>query len=140
MHSCVICQRPLHSVVEIDRKTCDPCARRTGNIVVPPPRRRNSPCAKCNHTKLVRVIPRELASDPVTAGASYGPMFAAYELRTRDGEVAPFHPRAGFGVLEAYICKGCGYVEWYCQDPNEIPIGPEYMTEEIETDGSTPFR
>jgi hypothetical protein len=140
---CVICRAaPLITVLQRDRRACDDCARKTGMIVLPPSRRRASPCTKCNHSKLVRAIPRELTlvPDEIDGIASFGPMFATYEIRTPGGEIEPIHARSGFGVLEAYICTKCGFVEWYCQDPGEIPIGPEYMTEEIDSAGPTPYR
>ena len=112
--------------VEEQRSVCEHCAREGGAIPMPPARRRAAPCAKCNHTALVRVIPRGLSRDSV------GPMFATYNF--------PIEPHRGFGVFEAYICKKCGFVEWYCHAPEEIPIGPEYMTEEIDLDASGPYR
>jgi hypothetical protein len=48
--------------------------------------------------------------------------------------------RQGFGVFEAYICKKCGFVEWYCHAPEQIPIGPEYMTEDVDVEGDAPYR
>ena len=46
------------------------------------------------------------------------------------------------GLLETYICKKCGFVEWYCIDTHNIPIGPHTMTEEIDyaARGDTPYR
>lgn len=79
----------------------------------------------------MRAIPREIAQ-------TAGPMFAAYEL-TGSPFVAPIDPRRGFGVFEVFICKRCGFVEWYCEDPQEIPIGPEYMTEDVDV-ADAPFR
>ncbi|HEY5939001.1 MAG TPA: hypothetical protein VIU61_30315 [Kofleriaceae bacterium] len=140
---CVVCKKVgLVSPIEIDRRACDPCALKTGIVVIPPPRRRLAPCVRCNHTRLIRVIPRELSVAPGVDEnePTYGPMFATYELRTVYSVVQSVQARAGFGVFEAYICKGCGFVEWFCQDPDEIPIGPEYMTEEITTDGPSAFR
>ena len=85
----------------------------------------------------MRFIPRELATTG-DGSPAYGPVFATYEL---SGVFATaIHPRSGFGVIEGYACRRCGFVEWYCQDPNEIPIGPEYMTEEIDAEGTSPFR
>ena len=123
---CAVCSRMLLPGVEEQRSVCEPCALAGGAIDMPPPRRRPAPCGKCNHMKLVRVIPRGLARDSV------GPMFATYRF--------PVEPREGFGVFEAYICKKCGFVEWYCHAPEEIPIGPEYMTEEIDLEGDAPYR
>ena len=127
---CVICDRMLLPDVDGQRSVCEPCASKAGAIAMPPPRRRAAPCMRCNHTKLVRVVPRELVDDTA------GPMFAVYRFQ----KLRPLDPREGYGVLEAYICKGCGFVEWYCQAPEEIPIGPEYMTEEIDLDATGPYR
>lgn len=66
----------------------------------------------------------------------------AVHLFSKDQTVVkPASPREGFGVFEAYICKRCGFVDWYCQDPERIPIGKQYMTEELDADASTePYR
>lgn len=127
---CAVCNRMLLPGSEGQRSVCPECARDAGTIEMPPARRPATPCARCKHTKLVRVIPRELA-----AGAA-GPMYAAYRFQP----IRALDPREGHGVLEAYICKACGFVEWYCQAPEEIPIGPEYMTEEIDVDAGGPYR
>lgn len=47
---------------------------------------------------------------------------------------APIEPRLGYGYLELYICRKCGLVEWICNDPERIPIGPGFMTEAIAYD------
>lgn len=46
------------------------------------------------------------------------------------GRVAPFSLRSDqhtfsrddHGVLEAFVCEECGYVEWYARTPVEIPV------------------
>ncbi len=151
MPDCIVCATSQAKAV------CETCAAVTGVIELAPPRRRTAPCVRCNHAKLIRVIPRELS---VRAGrdsehstdsnvASYAPMFATYKVWRRleprlfgadRTVVSPPSPSEGFGVFEAYICKRCGFVDWYCQDPENIPIGPEYMTEEIDAAGSEPYR
>lgn len=49
-------------------------------------------------------------------------------------------PRDGLGLLEMVICRGCGLTDWYCIDPERIPIGPQYMTEQVSLDGVAPYR
>ena len=122
---CAVCSRMLLPPEE-NRTVCSDCARKSGAIALPPPRRRAAPCTKCNHTKLVRVIPREIGAEGT------GPMFATYHF--------PVNPLYGLGVFETYICKRCGFVEWYCQAPEEIPIGPEYMSEDVDVGGDGPYR
>lgn len=48
--------------------------------------------------------------------------------------------RRSFGLLEMYVCRGCGYIEWYCSDPQTVPIGPQFMTELVEQSPDGPYR
>ena len=81
-------------------------------------------------------------------------VFKTAELRPwiRDPANAPLYPSNylfypvygtlcrlldGLGVFECYICKRCGFVDWYCQDPEHIPIGKQYMTEEVDAAASS---
>jgi hypothetical protein len=47
------------------------------------------------------------------------------------------HPdlREPVGIFETYVCRTCGFTEWYAHDPEAIPIGPEYGTELIDVGG-----
>jgi hypothetical protein len=90
---------------------CEVCRDELGIIPMPPPRRRPAPCRRCDSMRFVRVIPRE------------SPNIAA-----------------GRGLLEMDICSQCGAVEWYCHDPESIPIGPEYMSDIVDYSASEPYR
>ena len=48
--------------------------------------------------------------------------------------------KRAFGLLEMYVCRGCGYTEWYCSDPTNVPIGPQFMTELVELKTAGPYR
>jgi hypothetical protein len=50
--------------------------------------------------------------------------------------------REPIGVIEAYICRGCGFTELYTRDVDRIPIGPEYATELVDSmpGGEGPYR
>lgn len=141
MPKCVLCNN------ETATSVCGPCSRTTGVREMTPARRRAAPCVRCNHTTLIRVIPRELSvhpSDNVTI-AAYAPMTATYPVVTTtrgffpEEFIAAPTPLDGLGVFECYICKKCGFVDWFCQDPENIPIGPQFMTEEVDVDGG-PYR
>lgn len=133
---------------------CDVCKAATGVREMAPPRRRPAPCTRCNHHLLIRVIPRELSVATNTLGrplhsnyAHYAPMFATYQvkrvhrLEPDRAIIDPPQAEDGYGAFEMYICKRCGFVEWYCYNPQDIPIGPEYMTEEVSSDpGDAPYR
>jgi hypothetical protein len=142
--SCRICKNELESWEH--RGLCNRCRDRLGIIDMPPARRPLAPCGKCSGTKLVRVIPRDhtatggryVESTAVPMRLSIVPTTAAGIFSSRE-HVEPPDPSSGRGQLEAYVCRACGFVEWYCNDPENIPIGPEYMTEEIDV-GSGPYR
>jgi hypothetical protein len=104
---------------------------------------------RCNGARFVRVIPREYTAYESEYGVHHyaAPMHATTlpELRERwllPGNEVSEAPtlRGGRGLLEAYICTGCGFVEWYCHDVEAIPIGPEYNTAIVDYGAQGPYR
>jgi hypothetical protein len=148
--NCKVCDESLGEFAHppaVATGVCNRCRSKLGIIPMPPARRPAKPCARCNAMRFVRVVPRELSatgSDYVTSVA--GPMTATLRPITEpklvfSGKtVAEPSPSAGAGMFEMYICTGCGFVDWYCVDPENIPIGPEYMTELIDLTASSPYR
>ena len=121
---------------------CNTCRDRLGLIPMPPPRRRAAPCKRCNGMKFVRVIPREFAEYGNSASypGEVRPMTATHVPQFVGRMVIAPAPDGGRGVLENYICMQCGFVEWYCGDPERIPIGPEFMTDIVDYDEGGPYR
>jgi len=137
---CPICNDwTLETEHDLARGMCTPCSNRLGVVVMPPARRRAVPCRGCNGMKFVRAIPREISAWPAPYNADplVSLMTVTYEDPERSG---PLNARGGLGLLEVYVCKKCGLVEWYCGDVEQIPIGPRYMTEEIDYESETPYR
>lgn len=147
MPACSVCRdNELASAWELDMQLCLRCADAYGVMPMRPARRPARPCQRCNGMKFVRAIPREL-----TATGRHGyvdrvasPMAVTYQHEYQTGPISgplALDPRKTYGYLEMYICRGCGFVEWYCSDPENIPIGPQFMTEAIDyADGDGPFR
>jgi len=97
--------------------------------------------------RFVRVVPRQLSAvgrDSVrsVAGPMAVPLPPAKSPKRRfsGNNVAEPKPSRGAGTLELYVCSGCGFVDWYCVDPEKIPIGPEYMTEIVDLAPGSPYR
>ena len=127
---------------------CSECMDKLGIIEMTPARRPPGPCLKCKGLKFVRVIPREHTVKHF-AERNY-PEVAPMTL-TQQPKIEPKvfgtgmivdHPGVilGDGMLETYTCLACGYVEWYVEDPSEIPIGPEFMSEIIDHTPDAPYR
>ena len=43
------------------------------------------------------------------------------------------------GLVQAYVCRECGYTELYTQDPKSIPVDGDTVIE-IEVSGQPPYR
>jgi hypothetical protein len=119
---------------------CVKCMDELGIIEMPPARRKAAPCVKCNGMKFIRVIPREhtVKADRDFNTPELAPMTLTQapklqpKLIGRGMSVSAPSIVLGDGMLETYTCIACGYVEWWCENPTEIPIGPEYMSELVD--------
>ncbi len=128
-------------------QTCAACAAKCGIVPMPPATRPPAPCQRCNGRVFVRAIPREHTS--ARSGEQNTqvsvPMFVTHRPSLHDGWVLKYAKELevenGFGVLELYICRACGFVEWYCPTVAAIPLQPNMMTELVDYDaGGEPYR
>jgi hypothetical protein len=105
----------------------------------PASRRLPRPCARCGCPQLIRALTRERGR-----GDWYSPSVAPFGVSFRrqtvvsptgDGR-ALNQPDLGepAGMLEVYVCRGCGFTEWYALEPEHVPIGAAYATELIDVD------
>ncbi|MCA9666407.1 MAG: hypothetical protein KC503_12490 [Myxococcales bacterium] len=148
MALCSICKNTtLAGEPYIKMQTCDACARRLGLIPMPPATRRQRPCGACNGQQFIRAILREHSTDRAGElnGQVSAPMYVTYRPDLHEGWVMRYAKylaieSAGLGLLEAYICRGCGDVQFRCVDVENIPIGPQYMTELVDVGGDDPYR
>jgi hypothetical protein len=95
---------------------------------------------RCGGLELVRAKIRERTEgaipDTVNSTEKYIPFAVTYgqreEQRSMFGKkvrsAAPEFTKP-YGRLEAWICRSCGFVEWYAQSPEEIPIAEAFGTE-----------
>jgi hypothetical protein len=135
----------MRSDLERATQACHKCAGKIGLVPMPPSRRPAAPCARCGHRQFVRVIPREKSAtgadrvDDVSA-----PMYLTHaptaHLQRQLQDAKPISTGTGIGMLEAYVCRRCGAVEWYCLDAERIPIHPHLMTQLIDYEGQGPYR
>jgi tetratricopeptide (TPR) repeat protein len=44
------------------------------------------------------------------------------------------------GLVEAYVCRGCGYTELYTKDPSQIPVDGKYVQELVGPEVKDPYR
>jgi hypothetical protein len=144
--TCSACTKPISTPWEIAATLCTECASAFGVMPMLPARRPARPCDRCNGMQFIRAVPRELTAtgnDYVAEVAS--PMPITYQHQIRTGlfggkQAVSIDSRKAYGYLEMYICRKCAFVEWYCSDPETIPLGPAYMTEAIDYAPTEPYR
>ena len=93
---------------------------------------REGNCPLCNHDVIVEGVPGEFAEQlEVTPAFTYDPRWVL-------GGRNPGHPH---GPLMYYMCRKCGFLQWFVSGPGDVPIGEEYRTRLIEGKaGQGPFR
>lgn len=94
---------------------------------------RKGVCPLCEHTEIVESVPADFGSKDHerTAAVTYEPRWV----------VAGRNPNYPHGMLRFYVCRSCGYVQWFAEDPGSIPIGDRYLTRIISGPAKTePYR
>ena len=74
-------------------------------------------CPLCDHREVLRRQVTEFsgkASYQVKLAFAYGEAEGIFDHALQ-------HPH---GLLWMYVCRGCGYAQWFAQDPAKIPIDP----------------
>ena len=85
---------------------------------------RDGICPLCQHNRVLEAVPGEFVDgdrEEVRA-VTYDPRWL----------MAGRNPRHPHGPLKTYVCRKCGYVQWFAEGPGDIPVGEEYMTRIIE--------
>ncbi|HEY4056538.1 MAG TPA: hypothetical protein VGM39_08005 [Kofleriaceae bacterium] len=149
---CSICQaRNASTRAEMAMHACTSCAKTHGVVPMPELTRPPASCTRCNSRKFVRAIPREHSTtrqDKENAQLST-PMRVTHDAASSADsrwsearEALPLEIEDGYGMLEMFICYGCGLVEWYVPTVQSIPISPAQMTEivDYDADKDTPYR
>jgi len=144
---CRICSEELHGPLSTEDQEwdgwqqehgiCHRCRNVFGlGVRAQPSARPRGPCARCSCPQLVRVLVRERTGEY----DSMVPMALTFARETKssfwEGKTANTPDRGRpLGILDAYVCRGCGFVEWYAREPDRIPIGPEHGTELVDAAG-----
>jgi len=87
---------------------------------------REGRCPLCFHDEIVRATPE--AIDDSDEGRSYVLTVTHARSEQLSGMVLGLRPPVTFGIIEAYICRRCGYIQSFAREPGKIPIGEKYET------------
>jgi len=94
---------------------------------------RKGTCPLCEHNEVIESVAAEFSHSSAET-----PMSVTYDARW---VVGGRNPRHGHGALRMYVCRSCGYVQWFADHPEKIPVSPEFGTRIIKgTKPEAPFR
>lgn len=77
-------------------------------------------CPLCNHNEVIGAS----AADFVGTAGPARPMSVTYEI----GWGGVKH----IGVFDTFVCRRCGFTQWFARDPDQIPVGEGYGTRLIK--------
>src|SRR6185369_592002 len=79
---------------------------------------RKGTCPLCEHNEIIQAAPVDFTQSGVY------PQAVAHGSKWMK-ERAPDRP---LGVLNVFVCRNCGFAQWFAFKPEEIPIGEEHGT------------
>jgi hypothetical protein len=83
-------------------------------------------CPQCGHDEVIEAAQAEFTGQDATATF---PMCVTYDERwVFPGQ----NPRYGHGPLYLYVCRRCGFCQWYAQNPESIPVSEGQRTRLIK--------
>ncbi len=147
MSQCTMCSKEVNAKQLEADGVCNECHARHHLPYPTEPIRPRVPCVRCKGTSFVRCLAiRERAASGGDIAVEYIAQLAAtYAIDSSTTfwagrTVETPDPGRPLGPFEAYICRTCGYTELYARRPSDIPIGPQYATEEFDVSGDGPYR
>jgi hypothetical protein len=86
---------------------------------------RQGTCPPCGHDEIIEAQQTELTDQ----GSGPYSMCVTYDKRwLLPGQ----NPRHGRGPLYLYVCRRCGFFQWYARSPERIPISEGHRTRLIK--------
>jgi hypothetical protein len=101
---------------------------------------RSGNCALCGHDEIIKAQARDF----------YGELGERHEpMAVTEAKQASFWsgnatnrpaPDQRIGELAQYVCRSCGYVQWFASEPQRIPIGTTHRTSLVKGTKQGPYR
>jgi hypothetical protein len=109
---------------------------------------RSGTCRVCRHNVILHVtevadVLGDWADSEVPLGASppQRAMLPTVAWRIARTQGIGGHARQYvYGLVEAFVCKRCGYTELYTREPDSIPIDGHYVREVRGPEPAGPYR
>jgi hypothetical protein len=86
---------------------------------------RHGKCALCGCEEIIEAPARD----------SYGPsaeFFKPMSVAVEPEGVLTLTPQKRIAPITMYVCRKCGFVQWFAADPKKIPIDDDHATRLVE--------
>jgi hypothetical protein len=95
---------------------------------------RKGVCPVCDHGEILEAIPFDFGDTdlPRTMAVTSQPVQGMF--------FSGFDPKRSYGPLRLYVCRSCGFTEWFTDDPGSIPVGHQYRTRIVRGRSRAPYR
>ena len=77
-------------------------------------------CPLCEHNEILESIPALFGDQHKEVAFA-----VTYDSRWVQNGRNPNHPH---GKVRVYVCRQCGYLQWFADEPATIPVGDEHKT------------
>jgi hypothetical protein len=97
-------------------------------------------CALCGHDEVIKAQVRDFYGE---LGERHEPLAvteAKKESFWSGKETDRPTPDQRIGELAQYVCRACGYVQWFASAPQRIPIGDKHRTSLVKGTKEQPYR
>ena len=97
---------------------------------------RKGVCPLCKHNEVLETEPSDLGDQNVSypMAAARIPLIRRFlGLSYKDGESL-------VGTLRTFICRRCGFTQWFTVKPEDIPIAPGNGVRLLTTEPVRPYR
>ncbi len=101
---------------------------------------RNGVCALCGHDEIIKAQARDFYGE---FGEMNEPLAVTEGKRASvwsGKETDRAAPDRRIGELAQYVCRACGYVQWFAASPQKIPIGDTHRTSLVKGAKEAPYR
>ncbi len=101
---------------------------------------RGGNCPLCGHDEILATRPVEFSGEFHTPRAMHVAWGRKTERAWLEGERDVLDQERPYGALAIFVCRACGFAQWFADNPGEIPVGDDAETRLVRGKKSPPYR
>lgn len=101
---------------------------------------RHGNCPLCGHDEVLATTPLEFSGEFHTERRMRAAWGRKLEKSWLQGDREVLDQEQPYGELLLFICRACGFAQWFVEKPGEIPVGEEAGTRLVRGKKTPPYR